>query len=304
MTSPFRPSGPLNWLLDKLPTLSTWSLVGTTSAEARSINVIVELLKNGQLSNAEFLRVEPTASRKPNRFRENTLRLLDARQKRSTKIAGKSIRHHPIDLLCREEELIRTCRKCLESSDTNLIVDISSMPKRFFFPLLALALRSGTHANIIVAYTSPKSYGETLAEDPLPWNAFPMFGATPLTGKDLKLIIGVGYQPLRLSEIVSGIRFNHDNVELLLPFPSVHPGFIKNWEFVRQIRTEIMHLREHAIKRVPTMNASIVFDRIVAITNNGTAPAVLAPYGPKPVSLSMCLYALSCQDSSVPVEVG
>jgi len=304
MNSLYRPSGPLNWLLGKFTAMPRWSIVGTTSAEKRSLAALKQLCNYHRLANAEFLRVEPSASRRPNRFRESTIRKLDARQKNASRIAGKSIQHHPVDLLCREEVLIRTCKNCLTSCGTNLIIDISSMPKRFFFPLISLALRSGMHENIIAVYASPAKYGATLAEDPLPWNAFPMFGATPLTGKGLKLIIGVGYQPLRLSEIVNGIRFNPENVELLLPFPSVHPGFVKNWEFVRQIRLEIKQLRDSAIKRVPTMNTSIAFDRIVAITNNGKNPAVLAPYGPKPMSLAMCLYGISCQDGSVPVEVG
>ncbi len=119
MTSLYRPSGPLNWLLDKLPTLPTWSLIGTNSAEERSIGVLDVLLQNSRLNNAEFLRVEPSTSRKPNKFRENTLRLLDARQKKATRLAGKSIQHHSIDLLCREEELIRICRNGLNSCGIN-----------------------------------------------------------------------------------------------------------------------------------------------------------------------------------------
>ncbi len=304
MTSPYRPIGPLNWLLDKFHSVPNWSIIGTSSVEERSLAAISELHRSSRLRNAEFLRVEPSALRKPNRFRDSTIRKLESRQKKETKIAGNAIRHHSIDVLCREEELITACRKCLGTSGKNLIIDISSMPKRFFFPLIALAIRSCAHENILVAYSSPLKYGELLAEDPLPWNAFPMFGATDLKAKDLKLVIGVGYQSLRLHEIVSGVRFRPEHVELLLPFPSTHPGFIKNWEFVRQIRTQLEQLRENSIKRVPTMNTSIAFDKIVGITNNGKTPAVLAPYGPKPVSLAMCLYGISCQDGGVPIEIG
>ena len=304
MNLPYRPSGPMRWLLDKLTAMPCWSIIGTTSTEERSTKALNHLCQVDRLVNAEFIRVNPSSSRRPNRFRDSTIRNLDARQKKISRIAGKAIEHHPIELLCREGELVRTFQSCLKKCGPNLIVDISSMPKRFFFPLISLALRSGIHENIVAVYASPLKYGETLAEDPLPWNAFPMFGATLLTGKDLKLIIGVGYQPLRLNEIVSGIRFNPDNVELLLPFPSVHPGFIKNWEFVKKICEDVKPLRASAIKRVPTMNTSLSFDKIVAITNYGKNPAVLAPYGPKPVSLAMCLYGISCQNGSVPVEIG
>lgn len=170
--------------------------------------------------------------------------------------------------------------------------------------MVTLAIESETHNNIIVTYSSPERYGDTLAEDPLPWNAFPMFGATPLSGNDLKLVVAVGYQSLRLHQIVDGIRFNAGNVELLLPFPSVHPGFTKNWEFALQIRRELPELRGSSIKRVPTMDTSLAFDRIVAITNNAKTPAVLAPYGPKPISLAMSLYGIACRRRNIPVEIG
>lgn len=305
MTSPFRPSGPMNWLLGKLASIPTWSLVGTVSPEDRSLAVLSELKGAGRLENAEFIRVEPATHHTPNRFRKGFTRKLNAGQKEAKQIAGALINVRPQEILCREEELVSICRESLHSCSENLIIDISAMPKRFFFPLVTLAIESGEHENIVVTYASPDRYGNTLAEDPLPWNAFPMFGATPPSREDgLKLLIAVGYQSLRLHQLVDGVRFNASNVELLLPFPSVHPGFIKNWEFVRQIRLELPELRGTSIKRVPTMNASLAFDRVVAITNNGGTPSVLAPYGPKPVSLAMCLYGVACRNRNIQVEIG
>ncbi len=302
MTFVYRPSGPFRWMLEKFSSISEWSLVGSISAEERSLAAISELSLIGKLDHLSCLRIEPSSGRKPNRFRSEIMRKLNTRQRETEGIVGVGLLCTTVDLLCREEDLIRAIRDCLSPCGPNLVLDISSMPKRFFFPLIALAIRSGNFENILVSYSSPKSYGEPLAEDPLPWSALPTFGATDLS-KDGKLIIGVGYQSLRLHEIVDGV-LNPDNVELLLPFPSVHPGFTKNWEFVRKIRMQIDRLQERSIKRVPAKNTSIAFDRIVGSSNRGANPCKLAPFGPKPVSLAMCLFGVCCQDKNIPVELG
>lgn len=298
----YRPSGPLRWMLEKFSSIPDWSIVGSVSAEARSLAAISELRVLGRLGSASFLGIEPASGKKPNRFRSKIAKKLKAGQKATEKVGGKGTVCVTVDLLCREEGLIRALRACLDRCGSNLILDISSMPKRFFFPLIAQALRSGNFDNILVAYSSPEAYGEPLAEDPLPWNALPMFGAIDLPSHS-KLIIGVGYQSLRLHEIVDGV-LDPDSVELLLPFPSAHPGFRKNWEFIRKIRMQLDRLQEGAIRRVPVKDASIAFDRIVGSSNGGANPCILAPYGPKPVSLAMCLFGICCQDKNVRVELG
>ena len=302
MTSVYRPSGPMRWMLEKFSAIRDWSIVGSVSSEVRSLATLSELNVLRKLGPAAFLRIEPSSGRKPNRFRLKTIKKLNTRQKKAEKIGGKGTVCDTVDLLCREEILIRAIRDCLSRCGPNLMLDISSMPKRFFFPLIAQALRSENFDNILVSYSSPKSYGEPLAEDPLPWSALPTFGATDLP-KDSKLIIGVGYQSLRLHEIVDGV-LDPDHVELLLPFPSAHPGSTKNWEFIRRIKTQLDRLQDRSIKRVPVKNTSIAFDRIVGSSNVGANPCVLAPYGPKPVSLAMCLFGICCQDKNIRVELG
>ena len=305
MNHPFRASGPMHWLLEKFSSVSPWSLIGAISPEERSLAVLADLHKTGRLANGEFIRVEPAHHYQPNQFRDSFTKKLKARERESKRIAGKAVNVRSREILCREADLIAVARESLGSCSRNLIIDISAMPKRLFFPLITLAMESFNHQNIIVTYASPKRYGDTLAEDPLPWNALPMFGATSPEGNiGLKLLIAVGYQALSLKQIVDGVRFNAGNVELLLPFPSVHPGFTKNWEFVRQIRDELPELRGASIKRVPTRDVSLAYDRIVAMTNSGRTPAVLAPYGPKPLSLAMCLYGIACRAANIPVEIG
>jgi hypothetical protein len=305
MNPEFRASGPMEWLLEKFSSVSTWSLIGTISPEERSSAVLSKMNEIGRLANGEFIRIEPAQHYQPNRFRESFAKKLKVRERKARRIAGSTLRVRSREVLCREDDLIAVGRDSLASCSKNLIIDISAMPKRFFFPVITLAMESENYDNIIVTYASPERYGDTLAEDPLPWKAFPMFGEGTLeVSKARKLLIAVGYQPLSLKDILDGVRFNAGNVELLLPFPSVYPGFIKNWRFVRQIRDELPELRGASIKRVPTRDASLAYDRIVAITNGGKTPSVLAPYGPKPLSLAMCLYGIACRARRIPVEIG
>lgn len=302
MTIVYRPSGQLTWLLNKFDRIVDWSVVGMISVEERSLATISELKRLGKLGTSSFIKAEPSKVR-PNRFLKSTQKKLNQRQKEAKHIAGTGMVCNTVDLLCKEEVLIQACRDSLSRCGPNLILDISSMPKRFFFPLVGLALRSGKFENIFVSYSVPKTYGDILSEDPMPWSPFPTFGAIDLP-RDLKLIIGVGYQSLRLHEIVSEFHVDPNHIELLLPFPSTQPGFTKNWEFIRQLKVQLGQLHDRSIKRVPITNTSIAFDRIVGITNKGATAAVLAPFGPKPVSLAMCLYGIYCQDKNIPVAIG
>jgi hypothetical protein len=304
MNSQFRASGPLGWVLERFSSVPGWSLIGTISPEERSLAALSDLSATGRLEGAEFIRVEPSNYR-PNLFRGRFTKKLNLHERKARQVAGAALNVRSRDVLCREDDLVAVAIESLRRCSSNLIIDISAMPKRFFFPLITLAIESGRHENVIVTYASPERYSDTLAMDPLPWNAFPMFGATPPSGNgSLKLLIAVGYQSLSLKQIVDGMRFNAGNVELLLPFPSVHPGFIRNWDFVRQIRVELPELHGASIKRVPTRDTSLAFDRIVAMTNGGSTRAVLAPYGPKPLSLAMCLYGIACRARKIPVEIG
>lgn len=305
MNELFRPFGPMNWILSRLPHVSSWSLAGTISPEERSLSVLHELTSGALLKNAEFIRVEPDGRKRNPKFRQGFIQKLNIRQKVATQRAASLLNVRSENILCREESLVTLAKETLSSCSENLIVDISAMPKRFFFTLLAVASESSSFENIVITYTTPERYGDSLAEDPERWKAFPMFGATPpSTNADVKLLISVGYQPLKLHEIVDGIRYNANNIELLLPFPSVHPGFLKNWEFILQIRREVPELKANSIKRISTTNTPLAFERIAAMTNYGKVHSVLAPFGPKPISLAMCLYGIACRANDIPIEIG
>ena len=305
MNPPFRPFGPLHWTLSNLPKVKKWSLIGTVSPEDRCLSVLTQLEAKDALQHAEFIRIDPNARKGNPKFRERFIKKLKKNESLAKKTAKTNLEIHNSDILVNEGKLIQLLTDSVKACTNNLIIDISAMPKRFFIPLVTRAIEIGNVKNLVVTYTTPEKHGESLAEDPQPWSSLPMFGAAPNREmNEVKLIVSVGYLPLRLREKADGHQFNASNVELLLPFPSVHPGFQKNWEFVSQIKQQIPNLKSSSIKRVATNNMPLAFEKIVAISNAGQTQCVLAPFGPKPISLAMCLYGVACRKNNLPIEIG
>jgi hypothetical protein len=104
-------------------------------------------------------------------------------------------------------------------------------------------------------------------------------------------IIGVGFVPLGLPDLLIG-QYQNAEVKLLFPHPPGPPNYQRNWEFVRKIVDSYPRLSLNDMQRVHALDMSDAFDKICQITNKGAYKSILAPYGPKPVSLAMALYAI------------
>ncbi len=310
MTS-IRPFGPINWILDKLPQIQQWSVIGTIATEDRCLaaaEVIFNLHRSSEITLLKI--VDPVSPQ--NGFQKQIATKVDHLESVAQTTFGSALNVPTFDLLCVEQEIGDFASDFLLRCCDSVIVDLSAMPKRFFFPVLTLLMQSARIKNLVATYSLPERYGRVLAEDPEEWRPLPMFGGDPLSidQTPASLIIGVGYQPLQISEILSHVRFGSDRVKLLFPFPSIPPGFVENWKFVARIKNEWSKLRGNelpsdAIIRVPTHDASIAFDQLVAHTNSGRAPSVvLAPFGPKPISLAMCLLGIARLAEGIATEIG
>jgi hypothetical protein len=172
----------------------------------------------------------------------------------------------------------------------NVLVDISSMPKKVFFFLIKRLLASTTQ-NIVVTYSEPEKYSEEpLAENPQLWAALPGFAGPRRVPSERNLIVSLGYEPLGLPDLVLSGEFSSAQIALLFPFPSSPERVAKNWKFARDLFPNI-ESSSIQIKRVDGVNVPEVFDAIGALTDFGERFAILAPFGPKPISLAMALYA-------------
>ncbi len=304
-THRIRPFGPLRWILEKLSQADGWSIIGALSAEDRCLTATQELLQLCPDSSGKLLDIMPH----PGSVLQETAAHTTASE------AKRRANRGPIqtDLASRiefvdagsidrpEGDLNNLIATLAEGCPANAVLDVSTMPKRFFFPLLTVCCESNRIQNLVVANTSPIRYGDVLSGDADDWKPLPLYQADPFdASSEATLIAGVGYQPLKIHDILAGNHSRRVAIKLLFPFPSIHPGSIQNWRFVQHVMegrrsTETGDNRSSPeIIRVPIGDVSLTFDRLLQQSQAGQVKSlILAPFGPKPISLAMCLLGVA-----------
>lgn len=174
----------------------------------------------------------------------------------------------------------------------NIILDITSLPKKvYFFLIKALMQHEGGPRNVVCTYTEPATYSkEPLAANPDPWEALPGFRLSVDNDENRKVVIAIGYEPLGLPDLVESRKFDEATISFLFPFPAQPDRINRNWRFIREIFPNVDSQRL-IIKRVDGVNVPEVFDVLTDLGDQGETGLTMAPYGPKPVSLAMALYA-------------
>jgi len=257
--------------------------------EDRSLEVYRRLV--GKLGTPKLFNIRDEDFK----YSESTKSILEDRLKEVSNIAenGASniVEDHELlethnEILCPVEDYI--------SGKQDVILDVSSMPKRFFFPILKILFNSDHIRNLIVTYTVPKSYKTGgLSENFTHWAHLPLFsGGGDDYGKEPEtLVIGVGFGTMGIPQALSpdghGIP-----IKLLLPFPAPLSSVRRAWEFVRNIEKGRSKEGENLeVIRVEAKNPSDTFDSLCTLSNQGKREIELAPFGPKTVSVAMCIYA-------------
>jgi len=280
MSVAYRPWGDLDWLLGSISS-NKFTLIGCLSTEERCLKTH-EILKNrGNLLSTAFLEIidpNETQQHQTNRY---------AWRERLNKL-DKNVAISTHDLLCPIGDIYKLIKDLAANSNGKIILDISSFPKRFFFPITKLLLAHKAISTILITYTVPEKYSaEDLSENPLTWQHIPMFdNDDPDVTYDLALI-GLGFVPLGLSSLFKD-RFSNLRIKLMFPFPPGAPFFQRTWKFIEEMEIS-PKIDSKDILRVDTMNLSEMFDAICSISDK--RGILIAPYGPKTMSLAMCLYA-------------
>ena len=297
MIDSYRPSGPLTWILEKLPSAGQFDLIGASASEQRA-NAVPELLFGcGKLRNISLLAINDQPStylQSSQRLRKNNFDALNLT------IPGLA---HPfeLDLFSSLDELDDAFDQLRTKIGENVVLDISALPKRFFFYLVRRLDELDSIQNLVVTYSRPESYGTPLHKNPAGWDSLPSYGVSKSHKEKPMLVVAVGYHHLKLLELIQDREPRR--VRLLMPFPSMPHGFAQNWDFVRNIREQV-EFRPHHIRRVDPYGVSLAFDHLIAQTANHTSEIILAPFGPKPISLAMALFALASEQNGGSVSVG
>lgn len=284
----FRPSGHIDWVFDRLQP-NEWALLGCHGTEERCATAARILARRNQLAVAEFVTVNDPQSRYSSETAESLQRSL-----RELSLLP-NVSFSEVDLLGSLDGLMQRIDGLVEAGRIDVVLDISSYPKRFFFPIIKRLIRNRRVRNIVVTYTAPRSYPEAdtapLSEQNAALDYLPGFQPMESSYDAKRLIAGVGYVVLGLSQIVLQARSLKMAVDLLFPFPPGPPSYQRNWRFVLDV-FDLDGTDQANIFRLDGLDVSEAYNRLLSLTHNGHTKAWLAPFGTKPVSLAMALFGV------------
>lgn len=289
----YRPWGLLDWIVDRGPDLK-WDIFGCLGTEERSLAVPQYLREKRIFASETILRIENSSQ---SRYDRETKDAFEKRAEEYERIGGDPEKVIPQELLQRYGKTLEQINRRIDSSCGNILLDVTSLPKRFFFPALKCLLNDKRVRNLMVTYSNPQIYHRSpLSENFAPWGPLPMFGRVDDSKTSSKMIVGVGFSHMGLRD-ETGQDDGGNPIELLFPFPAPADSVRRAWRFVQELQQE-RNPERFKIYRHATNDMPGAFDRICSLTNGGKTGAVFAPYGPKPISVAMCLYA-SLTDSEV-----
>ncbi len=224
-----RPHGPLRWILEKFTAVKSWSVVGCLSAEERCTSAIRELLLIDLSARAYCLKLMPHA------MSADAVRITERIAEYETelkRIFGPRVQFSAAaPLHSTSHEVLVKIQAIVDAMAGSVVIDISTMPKRWFFPLVNELLASPRITDLIATNSKAAQYGEWLARDADQWEPLPGYVHLDDDAKSAIAIVGVGYHSLNIHELVGESRSFEISLKLMMPFPSLHPGFRKNWEF-------------------------------------------------------------------------
>jgi len=254
--------------------------------EERSLAAWAELRAADVVSSTELIEVDDH----PSRFKEITERRIESRRNEFAALGGDTGDLFECGLTAPYDDLIKPVARCESSGARSVVLDVSSLPKRFFFPIIKMILQSTVIDDFMITCTMPASYTqEKLTYNCDDWAHIPSFSGTHKYTNTEMIVVNVGFSPMGLQE-----EIEHGEpgmpIKLLFPFPAPSEAVRRSWRFVQQLRKHRL-AGSFQTYRTDAHDVSDAFDRLLSLTNGGKKQAVLAPFGPKPISVAMCIYA-------------
>ncbi|MCA9061255.1 MAG: hypothetical protein KDA85_22230, partial [Planctomycetaceae bacterium] len=269
-----------------------WTLVGSLSPEKRGLAAAGELIAMSPGSSVTLLKLTPLATRG---IANVKARLAENETEAVRAFGGRLMIRPERPLHASDHEVLEDVQNLADQLHGQVVIDVSTMPKRWFIPLVRELVERPQIHTLVATNCKPQQYSlDRLATDADSWEPLPGYLHAEGRSSETTAIIGVGYHTLNLHDFLGENTARNIALKLFLPFPSLHPGFRQNWEFVRDITTAWKGASRPEIVRVPTDDVSLIFDRLIQHSHGGYSESlVMAPFGPKTVSLAMCLLAIA-----------
>jgi hypothetical protein len=293
----YRPWGNIHKILPKFDNISDWIFWGCISPEDRTVAAFLETRKSNYSKN--ITKYYFTNINDPN---NQSSEIIHDKLKRKNEHIDliKSYNLNPIignfDLQYTNDEIIyEYIHQIINVSSGNILLDISCFPKKYFFPIIKFILWSDKIDNFIVLNTLPMQYREGyLSGDFAEWKTIPFFpDMEPETVKDI-VLFSVGHMPMADLESLQEI-YSSPKVKLFFPFPGNLQSYKLSWEFVFNIKNSLSNKENIDLNYVNALDPSELYDNLIAMTNIEDLPnkktSLIAPYGPKPFSLAMAIFA-------------
>jgi hypothetical protein len=281
-----RPWGPIGWVVERLRNRK-WSLLGCIGAEERSLGVWEFLRSSAKHDRSLLVRIRPSSTRYAVEIADRlTLRLDKLRQ-----IGDPSEGIVEVGLFATDAEIVQIVDQFATFCGPHVVVDFSCFPKRFFFPFVKRLLAKTQIETLVGTYTVPEHYFPgVLAEDHQPFAHLPLFGPSQFPEAKVEMVIvTAGFVKLGLTELLEPYKTGVA-IRTILPFPPGLPAYHRNWEFIREMQKTLPPGLAPPI-RIQAYDCADTFDYVVQLTAHGTKNTIFAPFGPKPLSLAICLFA-------------
>lgn len=279
----FRPAGNLEWSL-ACSHARKWHFLGSINSEVRSCETAKALCRLGVMNGNHILRIKWPDSP----FSEEGERRTSENMDSYRKYCGRpNVLER--DLLAPVSDFTMDVR---QPNSQAVVLDITSMPKRFYFFYLKSLIQNPNVEDLLVTYCGGR-YGQgPLSSNHEDWEVLPTFRCSNRRAEEearRRLAVNVGFMPGGLEEHLMTDESETD-LSLILPFPARVSSVRRVWKSAMEIRNQ-WHGESSSVHicRVAPDDISGAFDLICRIANGN--PLSLAPFGPKPISAAMCIFA-------------
>jgi hypothetical protein len=284
------PWGTLEYIADVFLQTTPCQVVGCLSPEERSVAVPIVCADTGA-ARPLLIAVEDPHDAFPD-YSQETQRRIDAN---AATLSGHGIafRLENAALLATEDELDALVALVTEDAGKAgaVVLDITAFPKRFFCFIMKQLLSNSSIPNLVVTYTQAETYTtERLAEDTSGPEALPGFAGPPPPSDTL--VVSVGFETFSIESLIELYRAETRHLHFLMPFPPDGDRTTRTWRTLMQLVGGKPERLVDCVDAVAAWDAERVYTLLKRLKGSKGA-LVLAPFGPKPHTLGMALFALS-----------
>lgn len=266
-------------------------ILGCLSFEERCC-AAPEALAGARCVQTELLEIYDPPNAFPN-YAIETKDKIEANRHRLVEV-GVPFASSEMELLATADQLLDVlATKISVGRARTIVLDMTSLPKRYFCFLLKRLLRFESFENVIVTYAQPASNGYTtqrLAEDPMTCDHLPGFAA-PLPPQGGTLVVSVGFESLSIRSLLEIYHDKKKDVRIVLSFPSDLGSIRREWATLREMISETSYeIARDNIEVIAAWDTEEVY-QVLQQWADASDGLTLAPFGPKPHSLGMALFA-------------